>query len=106
MAISASAARLAATRGRSRASSPGDGRHADRRTGGPPAAATVRGGVPPLGPPAGASGRESYDYARFSRLAGELTDPPADAYRVRYRRLLAQGPGRRPGVRLLVAAAP
>ncbi|MEV4743783.1 glycosyltransferase family 2 protein [Streptomyces sp. NPDC049555] len=52
------------------------------------------------------SAASGYDYPRFSRLAGELTDPPADGYRVRYRRLLDHGPGRGIGVRLLVAAAP
>ncbi|WP_374223744.1 glycosyltransferase family 2 protein [Streptomyces sp. ISL-11] len=53
-----------------------------------------------------------YDYEGFSRLAGELADPPMGAYRVGYRRLMTrqmrEGEGwlRCWGVGLLVASAP
>ncbi|MEV5506738.1 glycosyltransferase family 2 protein [Streptomyces orinoci] len=47
-----------------------------------------------------------YDYDRYSRLAGELTEPPEGPYRVRYRRLTGRGAGRRLGACLLSVAAP
>ncbi len=50
--------------------------------------------------------RQDYDYAGFSRLAGELTEPPAGTYRVRYRRLVAGGIRGQLGALLLVTAAP
>ncbi|WP_308013706.1 glycosyltransferase family 2 protein [Streptantibioticus parmotrematis] len=49
-----------------------------------------------------------YDYERFSRLAGPLTEPepgPDGIHRVRYRGLLATGPHRK-RTALLLAAAP
>ncbi|MFI9723055.1 glycosyltransferase family 2 protein [Streptomyces sp. NPDC052396] len=49
---------------------------------------------------------EDYDYDRYSRLAGELTEPPDGPYRVRYRRLIGGGAGRRLGAGLLSVAAP
>nr|WP_190131651.1 glycosyltransferase family 2 protein [Streptomyces mashuensis] len=61
-------------------------------------------GACPDAEPAGGGGPR-YDYPRFSRLAGELTEPPDGPYRVTYRRLL-DGPGGGVGVMLLVAAAP
>ncbi|GAA3075986.1 hypothetical protein GCM10020000_71670 [Streptomyces olivoverticillatus] len=79
---------------------------------GPPG--TGRGGGPgpcgadgPGGPGAGprASAPARYDYTGFSRLAGELTEPPDGVYRVRYRRLLG-GEGGGVGVRLLVGGPP
>ncbi|GAA3447052.1 glycosyltransferase family 2 protein [Planomonospora venezuelensis] len=46
-----------------------------------------------------------YDYGRFSRLAGALTEPePGVPYRVRYRSLLAGEPHRVRAVLLMVAA--
>ncbi|MBZ6474168.1 glycosyltransferase family 2 protein [Streptomyces griseocarneus] len=56
--------------------------------------------------PTGSGGPTGYDYAGFSRLAGELTEPPTGGYKVAYRRLLSRGPGGGIGVMLLVAAAP
>ncbi|MEU7165441.1 glycosyltransferase family 2 protein [Streptomyces morookaense] len=67
------------------------------------------GGAGPPGPGgtgSGGRGPGPYDYARFSRLAGALTDPPPGPYRVRYRRLMNKSTSRGPGVRLLLAAAP
>ncbi len=47
-----------------------------------------------------------YDYEHYSRLAGPLTQPPANrSYRVQYRSLLAQEP-HRIRVALMLAAAP
>lgn len=49
---------------------------------------------------------EGYDYEKFSRLAGPLTDPdPSRPYRVRYTRLLSREPHRVRAV-LLMALAP
>ncbi len=49
---------------------------------------------------------EGYDYEKFSRLAGPLTDPdPSRPYRVRYTRLLSREPHRVRAV-LLMAFAP
>lgn len=46
-----------------------------------------------------------YDYERFSRLAGPITEPePGEPYRVRYRSLLASEPHRVRAVLLMVAA--
>ncbi|MEU7149321.1 cellulose synthase catalytic subunit [Streptomyces sp. NPDC045470] len=65
-----------------------------------PAAAPAGPGEPAEGP---------YDYPRFSRLAGPLTDPEpgadGDVYRVRYRSLLGSG-RHRIGTALLLAGAP
>ncbi|MER5974821.1 glycosyl transferase, partial [Streptomyces sp. NPDC002055] len=53
-----------------------------------------------------ASHRQVYDYERYSRLAGPLTEPEPDRpYRVRYRSLLAQEPHRIRAA-LLLGAAP
>lgn len=64
----------------------------------------------PGGPGAPASTAASVaperDYAGYSGLAGELTEPPAEAYRVRYRRLMGRTAGRRLGDWLLAGAAP
>lgn len=49
---------------------------------------------------------EGYDYEKFSRLAGPLTDPgPSRPYRVRYTRLLSREPHRVRAI-LLMACAP
>ncbi|MFF4160379.1 glycosyltransferase family 2 protein [Streptomyces sp. NPDC001678] len=99
MAISASEARLAAARGRPDGAVPAPG-GAVGDTG------NAGGGTPGVPAPAGPGDTAGYDYARFSRLAGPLTDPPDGDYRVRYRRLLRSGPGGGAGVMLLVAAGP
>ncbi|GAA2914352.1 cellulose synthase catalytic subunit [Streptomyces thioluteus] len=57
-------------------------------------------------PPPRGGARPDYDYATFSRLAGELTEPPAGTYRVRYRRLVRGGVRGQAGALLLVTAAP
>ncbi len=64
------------------------------------------GGGPGVAEPTATDGPGGYDYAGFSRLAGELTEPPRGVYRVRYRHLLSQAHGGGVGVMLLVAAAP
>jgi cellulose synthase/poly-beta-1,6-N-acetylglucosamine synthase-like glycosyltransferase len=66
--------------------------------------------LPPNDQQQPASTLPGYDYERFSELAGPLTEPPpGDAgptpYRVRYRRLLADGP-HRVRTALLLSAAP
>ncbi|MCC3779692.1 glycosyltransferase, partial [Streptomyces sp. UNOB3_S3] len=63
-------------------------------------------GVPGVPAPAGPGTPAAYDYARFSRLAGPLTEPPDGVYRVRYRRLLGPGRGGGTGAMALVAAGP
>ncbi|MFE4669579.1 glycosyltransferase family 2 protein [Streptomyces sp. NPDC056716] len=47
---------------------------------------------------------EGYDYHTHSRLAGPLTEPPGDAYQVRYTSLLAREPHRIRAVLLMVLA--
>ncbi|MBH1934446.1 glycosyltransferase [Streptomyces sp. AV19] len=84
---------------------PGSGGGGFKGPGGPGAGGPdgPRGG--PVAPsPQGA--RPDYDYATFSRLAGELTEPPAGTYRVRYRRLVRGGLRGQVGALLLVTAAP
>ncbi|WP_246143381.1 glycosyltransferase family 2 protein [Actinacidiphila oryziradicis] len=60
----------------------------------------------PTSPEAGPPLATGYDYERFSRLAGPLTEPPAGRpYRVRYRSLLTAG-RHRVRTALLLSAAP
>ncbi|WXH43549.1 glycosyltransferase [Streptomyces netropsis] len=63
-------------------------------------------GGPEVAEPDGANGPAGYDYEGFSRLAGELTEPPKGVYRVRYQRLLDRESGSGWGIGLLVGAAP
>jgi hypothetical protein len=48
--------------------------------------------------------RPTYDYERFSRLAGPVTEAPPGPYRVAYRRLLSDAPNRRRVWTLMVLA--
>ncbi|WP_353944761.1 cellulose synthase catalytic subunit [Streptomyces sp. HUAS MG91] len=47
---------------------------------------------------------EGYDYDTYSRLAGPLTEPPADGYRVQYTSLLSREPHRIRAILLMTLA--